>query len=37
MESCPLAILGKPIIKSILISSHFHVGIDKGLSRPAGL
>jgi hypothetical protein len=35
MESFFLAVRGKPMIKSILMSSHFHVGIDKGWSTPA--
>jgi hypothetical protein len=30
-----LAVRGKPTIKSILMSSHFHVGIDKGWSTLA--
>jgi hypothetical protein len=37
MESCPLFDLGRPVIKSIPTSSHFHVGIFNGWSRPAGL
>jgi hypothetical protein len=34
-ESFFLAVRGKATIKSILMSSHFHVGIDKGWSTPA--
>jgi hypothetical protein len=30
-----LAVRDKPKMKSILMSSHFHVGIDKGWSTPA--
>jgi hypothetical protein len=32
IESNPFAVLGNPTIKSILISSHFHVGIGRDLS-----
>jgi hypothetical protein len=35
MESFFLAVRGKPTMKSILMSSHFHEGIDKGWSTPA--
>jgi hypothetical protein len=35
IESFFLAIRGKCTIKSILMSSHFHIGIDKGWSTPA--
>jgi hypothetical protein len=35
IESFFLAIRGKPTMKSILISSHFHMGIDNGWSTPA--
>jgi hypothetical protein len=34
-ESFFLVVRGKPTIKSILISSYFHTGIDKGWSTPA--
>jgi hypothetical protein len=27
--------LGRPIIKSMLMSSHFHEGIDRGCKAPA--
>jgi hypothetical protein len=30
-----LEVSGKPTMKSILISSHFHMGIDNGWSTPA--
>jgi hypothetical protein len=35
MESFFLGVKGKPTMKSILISSHFHIGIDRGWSTPA--
>jgi hypothetical protein len=35
MESYPFAVLGNPTMKSILISSHFHVGIGKDCNGPA--
>jgi hypothetical protein len=34
IESFFLAVRGKPIMKSILMSSHFHMGIDNGWSTP---
>jgi hypothetical protein len=34
MESYPFTVLGNPTIKSMLISSHFHVGIGKDCNRP---
>jgi hypothetical protein len=34
MESKPFAVLGNPTMKSILISSHFHVGIGKDCNGP---
>jgi hypothetical protein len=34
IESYPLVVLGNPIIKSILISSHFHVGIGNDCNGP---
>ena len=36
IESWPRLDLGSPVIKSIPISSHFHSGIFKGWSNPAG-
>jgi hypothetical protein len=35
IESYPFAVLDNPIIKSMLISSHFHVGIGKDCNGPA--
>jgi hypothetical protein len=35
IESFFLAVRGKPTMKSILMSSYFHMGIDKGWSTPA--
>jgi hypothetical protein len=35
MESKPFAVLGNPTMKSILISSRFHVGIGKDCNGPA--
>src|SRR6187455_2558107 len=35
IESYPFAVLGNPTIKSMLISSHFHVGIGKDYNGPA--
>jgi hypothetical protein len=37
MESKPFAVLGNPTMKSILISSHFHVGIGKDCNGPTAL
>ena len=37
IESYPFVVGGNPTMKSILISSHFHEGISKGWSIPAGL
>jgi hypothetical protein len=34
IESFFLAVRGKPTIKSILMASHFHIGIDKGWRTP---
>jgi hypothetical protein len=34
IESCSLPVLGNPIIKSIVTTSHFHSGIGKGCSNP---
>jgi hypothetical protein len=35
IESFFLAIRGKPTMKAILMTSHYHMGIDKGWSTPA--
>jgi hypothetical protein len=35
MESKPFAVLGNPTIKSILMSSHFQVGIGRDYNGPA--
>jgi hypothetical protein len=35
MESYPFVVQGNPTMKSILISSHFHVSIGKDYSGPA--
>jgi hypothetical protein len=35
IESNPLAVLGKPTIKSILISSYFQDGMGNGCNSPA--
>ena len=35
MESWPFSVVGSPTIKSILMSSHFQLGIDSGWSSPA--
>src|SRR6185369_17125723 len=37
IESYPLEVLGKPTMKSILMSSHFQEGILRGCKGPAGL
>jgi hypothetical protein len=37
IELYPAWVRGNPTMKSILISSHFHSGIFKGCSNPAGL
>ena len=37
IESYPLEVLGKPTMKSILMSSHFQDGILKGCKRTADL
>jgi hypothetical protein len=37
IESCSHEVRGKPIIKSMQMSSHFHSGILKGCSFPVGL
>ncbi|KAJ0941373.1 hypothetical protein HanRHA438_Chr02g0093811 [Helianthus annuus] len=34
--SCPLFILGSLVTRSIVISSHFHIGISKGCKSPYG-
>ena len=36
MESCCFCVLGKPMIKTRDIISHFHSGTGKGFSKPAG-
>jgi hypothetical protein len=35
IESCFQGVRGKPTMKSMLMSSHFHAGIDKGCIWPA--
>jgi hypothetical protein len=35
IESYPFVVLGNPTIKSMLISSHFHVGIGRDCNGPA--
>ena len=34
IESCYLKFLGRPIIKSMLIISHFHSGMGSGYNNP---
>jgi hypothetical protein len=34
VESCPFTVRGKPVIKSIEISSYFQTGIGKGCRKP---
>jgi hypothetical protein len=36
IESLPLGVLGSPLMKSILISSHLHSGMGNGWSNPLG-
>jgi hypothetical protein len=36
IESLPLGVLGSLLMKSILMSSHFHSGMDNGWSNPLG-
>jgi hypothetical protein len=36
IESCCLLVLGSQVIKSIFTTSHFHSGMGKGCSNPAG-
>jgi hypothetical protein len=36
IESLPFWVIGSLVIKSILISSHFHLGTDNDCNRPAG-
>ena len=36
MESFLFLLLGRPVIKSILITSHFHSGMGNGCSNPEG-
>jgi hypothetical protein len=37
IELWPRSDLGRPVIKSVPTSSHFHMGTFKGCIRPAGL
>jgi hypothetical protein len=36
IESLPLGVLGSPLMKSILMSSHFHSGMGNDWSNPLG-
>lgn len=37
MASCFFRVWGKPMIKSVIISSHFHSSISYGDNNPCGL